>query len=109
MTTTVRINQQRLWQTLNTFAGFGQTAGGGVSRLTLSAADNQGRARLRDWSEQAGFSCRTDDVGNMFILRRGRDSSLPAVLTGSHADSQPLGGNYDCLYEFGSASCMERL
>ena len=95
MTTTARINGARLWETLNTFASFGQTDGGGVSRLTLSNEDQQGREQLRNWSEQAGFLCQSDEAGNMFILRRGRDSSLPPVLTGSHADSQPLGGNYD--------------
>lgn len=98
MTTTARINGARLWETLNTFASFGQTDGGGVSRLTLSNEDQQGREQLRNWSEQAGFLCQSDDAGNMFILRRGRDSSLPPVLTGSHADSQPLGGNYDGIY-----------
>ncbi|WP_294907443.1 Zn-dependent hydrolase [Tatumella sp. UBA2305] len=98
MTTAPRINGARLWETLNTFAGFGQTAGGGVSRLTLSDEDQQGREQLRCWSDQAGFSCQVDEAGNMFILRRGRDSSLPPVLTGSHADSQPSGGNYDGIY-----------
>ncbi len=98
MTTDIRIDGARLWQTLETFAGFGKTPGGGVSRLALSDEDRLGREQLRRWSLDAGFSCDADEAGNMFIRRRGRNSSLPPVLTGSHADSQPSGGNYDGIY-----------
>lgn len=34
----------------------------------------------------------------MFIRRCGKHSHLPPVLTGSHVDSQPLGGRYDGIY-----------
>lgn len=94
----IRINGQRLWQTLQTYAAFGRTAGGGVTRLALSDEDKQGREQLKQWSQQAGFSCESDQAGNMFIRRRGKKPSLSPVLTGSHADSQPLGGNYDGIY-----------
>ena len=93
-----RINGERLWQTLETFATFGATAGGGVTRLALSEEDRQGRDTLQRWATEAGFRCQVDEVGNMFIRRPGRNPHLPPVMTGSHADSQPLGGNYDGIY-----------
>lgn len=37
-------------------------------------------------------------MGNMFIRRAGKNPALPPVMTGSHVDSQPLGGNYDGIY-----------
>lgn len=98
MTMPVCINSDRLWQSLMTFATYGTTPGGGVSRLALSPEDKSGRDTLRDWAIKDGFSCEVDELGNMFIRRPGKNSSLLPVMTGSHADSQPLGGNYDGIY-----------
>ncbi|QZY97586.1 Zn-dependent hydrolase [Pantoea dispersa] len=98
MTSSVRIDGARLWQMLQTFSTFGATPGGGVTRLALSEEDRQGRDTLQGWARQAGFDCEVDELGNMFMRRRGRHPELPAVLIGSHADSQPLGGNYDGIY-----------
>lgn len=98
MTAPLRINCDRLWQSLRTFATFGTTAGGGVSRLALSPEDKLGRDTLRDWARKDGFSCQVDELGNMFIRRPGKNPALSPVMTGSHADSQPLGGNYDGIY-----------
>jgi N-carbamoyl-L-amino-acid hydrolase len=39
-----------------------------------------------------------DPIGNIFARRRGRDDSLPVVLTGSHLDTQPTGGKFDGIY-----------
>ncbi|MBY4890699.1 Zn-dependent hydrolase [Pantoea sp. DY-15] len=98
MTAPIHINGDRLWQSLRTFASFGATPGGGVSRLALSPEDKSGRDTLREWAVKDGFSCEVDELGNMFIRRPGKNSELLPVMTGSHADSQPLGGNYDGIY-----------
>jgi len=98
MTTAVRIDASRLWQTLQTFATFGATPGGGVTRLALSEEDKQGRDTLGAWAQQAGFHCEVDELGNMFMRRPGLRPDLAPVMVGSHADSQPLGGNYDGIY-----------
>lgn len=94
----LRINGDRLWRSLATMATFGATAGGGVSRLALSKEDKQGRDTIREWALQDGFSYEVDALGNMFIRRSGKNASLAPVMTGSHADSQPMGGNYDGIY-----------
>lgn len=94
----IAINAERLWSTLNEMARIGATPAGGVTRLTLSDEDRQGRDLLRQWAQEAGFPCAVDSMGNMFIRRAGKNPQLAPVLTGSHVDSQPLGGRYDGIY-----------
>ncbi|VUT22962.1 N-carbamoyl-L-amino acid hydrolase [Klebsiella huaxiensis] len=94
----ITVNGERLWSTLNEMALIGATPAGGVTRLTLSDEDRQARDLLRQWARQAGFTCEVDSMGNMFIRRAGKNSQLAPVLTGSHVDSQPLGGRYDGIY-----------
>ena len=94
----ITVNGERLWATLNEMATIGATPAGGVTRLTLSEEDRRARDLLRDWALAAGFGYRVDGMGNMFIRRAGKNPALAPVLTGSHVDSQPLGGRYDGIY-----------
>jgi len=94
----IRVNAERLWTTLAMMAQIGGTPAGGVTRLALSEEDRIARDLLRDWALEAGFTCDVDSMGNMFIRRAGKRSDLAPVMTGSHVDSQPLGGNYDGIY-----------
>ena len=94
----IAINAERLWSTLNEMARIGATPAGGVTRLTLSDEDRQARDLLRQWAQEAGFPCEVDSMGNMFIRRAGKNPQLAPILTGSHVDSQPLGGRYDGIY-----------
>lgn len=94
----IRIDAPRLWSTLDMMAQIGGTPAGGVTRLALSEEDRIARNLLRDWALEAGFTCDVDSMGNMFIRRAGKNRALPPVMTGSHVDSQPLGGNYDGIY-----------
>lgn len=94
----IAINAERLWSTLNEMARIGATPAGGVTRPTLSDEDRQARDLLRQWAQEAGFPCAVDSMGNMFIRRAGKNPQLAPVLTGSHVDSQPLGGRYDGIY-----------
>ena len=36
-----------------------------------------------------------DQIGNVFMRRRGHNDSLPPVMAGSHIDTQPTGGMFD--------------
>jgi N-carbamoyl-L-amino-acid hydrolase len=45
--------------------------------------------------QEAGLVVRTDTAGNIIGRRDGSDPKLPAIMTGSHIDSVPGGGNYD--------------
>lgn len=77
---------------------FGATGRGGVNRQALTAADTEARKMLLEWAAQRRFSSSIDPIGNLFIRRDGHDARLSPLLTGSHLDSQPTGGNYDGVY-----------
>jgi len=98
MTTNIRIDGDRLWDSLMELAKIGATEKGGVCRLALTDLDRQARDLFRRWSEAAGCSITIDRMGNIFARRPGKDNSLPPVMTGSHIDTQPTGGKFDGNY-----------
>jgi N-carbamoyl-L-amino-acid hydrolase len=46
-------------------------------------------------AEALGLEIATDPVGNLYMTLPGADRALPRILTGSHLDSVPQGGNFD--------------
>ncbi|MFY0476807.1 Zn-dependent hydrolase [Achromobacter marplatensis] len=94
----LRVDGARLWQSLMDLARIGGTEKGGVCRLALTDLDRQGRDLFVRWATEAGCDVRVDAIGNIFARRPGRDNSLPAVMTGSHIDTQPTGGKFDGNY-----------
>ena len=85
----LRINGQRLWDSLMELAQIGATPKGGVCRLTLTDLDKQGRDLVSRWAREAGMTLTIDKIGNGFMRRAGRDNSLAPVMTGSHIDTSP--------------------
>jgi beta-ureidopropionase / N-carbamoyl-L-amino-acid hydrolase len=94
----LRIDQERLWQSLMAMAEIGPTAKGGSKRLALTDLDRQGRDLFVRWCKDAGCSVSVDGMGNIFARRAGRRRDLPPVVTGSHLDTQPTGGRFDGVY-----------
>ncbi|MFZ5814646.1 MAG: Zn-dependent hydrolase [Bacillota bacterium] len=90
----MQINAQRLNERLAFLARFGRTPDGGVTRYALSPEEKAATDTVAGWMEQAGLQVRRDAVGNLFGRLPGRRPG-PAILTGSHLDSVPNGGNYD--------------
>ena len=78
-------------------AEIGATPGGGVDRLALTDTDKAARDLFIEWCEAAGCTISIDHLGNIFARRQGK-YDRPAVLVGSHLDSQPLGGKFDGAY-----------
>ncbi len=76
----------------------GATAAGGVHRPALTAADGQARDWLREVWRAAGLRVLVDPAGNMFGVLDWAGPDAPAVMTGSHLDSQPNGGRFDGAY-----------
>ena len=91
----LEINADRLWQTLLASAKIGPGRGDGLRRLALSDADKEMRDLFVHWCKEAGCQVRIDRVGNIFAKREGKDNALPAVLIGSHLDTQIAGGKFD--------------
>jgi len=96
--TELRIDGQRLWNSLMELAQFGTTEKGGVCRIALTDLDRQGRDLFTRWAREAGCEVRVDRIGNIFARRAGRDNTRPPVVTGSHIDTQPTGGKFDGNY-----------
>ena len=98
MAITAPVNQDRLWQSHMDMAKIGATPGGGVGRLALTDLDRQSRDLFVTWCRDADLDVRVDRMGNIFARRAGNDAGAPPVMTGSHLDTQPLGGRFDGAY-----------
>jgi len=93
-TRALRIDRDRLWASLMRSAEIGPGVAGGLRRLALSDADKQVRDQFVTWARDAGCTVRVDAAGNIFARMEGQED-LPAVLMGSHLDTQVTGGRFD--------------
>lgn len=91
----LRINPDRLWDSLMEMAKIGPGIAGGNNRQTLTDSDSEGRHLFQDWCNAAGCTMGLDQMGNMFARREGTDPDSLPVYVGSHLDTQPTGGKYD--------------
>jgi N-carbamoyl-L-amino-acid hydrolase len=88
------INSQRLRETLEKLSEFGRNPEGGVTRMGFSETDMAAREYVMGLMRAAGLTVRVDPAGNIFGRREGSEK-LPVLLSGSHIDSVPHGGNFD--------------
>ena len=86
------INGDRLWDRLMEMAKIGATAQGGVCRVALTDEDRDGRDLFVKWCQNIGCSVEVDQMGNIFARRSGENNEVPAVMIGSHLNTQPTGG-----------------
>lgn len=91
----LRINGDRLWESLMEMAKIGPGIAGGNNRQTLTDADKDGRELFQRWCDEAGLTMGVDQMGTMFMTRPGTDPEALPVYVGSHLDTQPTGGKYD--------------
>jgi N-carbamoyl-L-amino-acid hydrolase len=94
----LKVNGERLWSSLMSLARIGATPGGGVNRQALTEGDASARNQFIAWCEAAGCTIRVDAIGNLIARLPGRDAGLPAIMMGSHLDTQPTGGKFDGAY-----------
>ncbi|MEP0961812.1 MAG: Zn-dependent hydrolase [Roseobacter sp.] len=91
----LRINSERLWDSLMEMAEIGPGVAGGNNRQTVTDEDSEGRHLFQKWCKEAGCTMGLDQMGNMFATRAGTDPDALPVYVGSHLDTQPTGGKYD--------------
>ncbi len=91
----LKIDGNRLRNSLEEMARIGATPGGGVQRLTLTDEDKQARDLFISWLKELDLAITVDAMGNIFGKRPGQNNDLPPVMSGSHIDSQPKGGRFD--------------
>lgn len=91
----MRINPDRLWDSLMEMAKIGPGIAGGNNRQTLTDEDGEGRRLFQSWCEASGLTMGVDEMGTMFARREGTDPDALPVYVGSHLDTQPTGGKFD--------------
>ncbi|MCB1386300.1 MAG: Zn-dependent hydrolase [Nitratireductor sp.] len=91
----LRINGDRLWDSIHELAKIGPGVAGGSNRQTVTDEDGEGRRLFQQWCEEAGCTMGVDEMGTMFMTRPGTDPDALPVYVGSHLDTQPTGGRYD--------------
>jgi beta-ureidopropionase / N-carbamoyl-L-amino-acid hydrolase len=91
----LRINGDRLWDSIHAMAEIGPGIAGGSNRQTVTDEDAEGRRLFQKWCEDAGLTMGVDEMGTMFMRREGTDPDALPVYVGSHLDTQPTGGRYD--------------
>ena len=94
----IRINGDRLWDSIMEMGRHGELPNGGCCRLALTREDQMGRDLFVKWAIDAGCAVSVDEVGNVYARRHGQGHDLPTVATGSHLDTQPHGGKFDGVY-----------
>ena len=91
----IKVDGDRLWDSLMEMAKIGPGIAGGNNRQALTDEDAEARRLFRSWAEEAGMVMTVDQMGNMFFRHEGEDPDLDPVYIGSHLDTQPTGGKYD--------------
>src|SRR5262245_64822674 len=97
MTTSPRIDLDRLLGRVDAFNRIRAWPGGGNCRLALSDEDCAGRDLLVRWMRDLGLTVTVDAIGNSVGVRGGGEDLAPLMFA-SHIDTVGTGGRYDGLY-----------
>ncbi len=90
-----KISTERIRKNLEDLKAFTSTPGNGCTRMPFSKETRAAAEYLKAAMKDAGLEVVEDCVGNIIGTRKGTDSSLPAIVCGSHYDSVYNGGDYD--------------
>ncbi|MBC6367146.1 Zn-dependent hydrolase [Algoriphagus sp. AK58] len=91
----IKINGDRLHETLLTLATYGKNEKGGSDRVAFSKHDIEARKYIKELMEKAGLEISVDFAGNIIGRKAGKNPSLKPISFGSHIDEVPNGGDYD--------------
>ena len=91
----LRINSDRLWDSIMEMAKIGPGIAGGNNRQTLTDADGEGRICSRNGARRQGSKWASTRWARCLPRRAGTDPDALPVYVGSHLDTQPTGGKYD--------------
>lgn len=67
----------------------------GVTRPAWSPQDQRAADLVAEAARSLDFHVSYDHAGNLYATMPGKNRTVPGILTGSHLDSVPKGGNYD--------------
>ncbi len=90
--TSADVNVERVIHQIETLAKIGGQPSGGVTRYTFSEDHLAATHQAAEWMVAAGLQATFDEWGNLL----GRTTPADGlILSGSHLDSVPNGGNFD--------------
>jgi allantoate deiminase len=89
------IDSQRVGRRIERLAQIGRISETGVCRLALSPEDLEAVLVVKVWMEEAGMTTRLDSFGNLIGRVEGIEAGAPAIMLGSHIDTQPYAGRFD--------------
>ncbi|MBI3965107.1 MAG: M20/M25/M40 family metallo-hydrolase, partial [Chloroflexi bacterium] len=89
------VSGERLERRVAELAEIGGLPNGGMHRLPFTKEDGVARELFRRWLTDLGLRVWVDGGGNVIGRREGTDPDAPAVMSGSHLDTQPSGGRFD--------------
>lgn len=89
------IQADRVEARIKQLSDIGKISETGVRRLALSKEDREAVELVKGWMEEAGLAARIDAFGNLIGRLEGRDPDAPALMLGSHIDTQPYAGRFD--------------
>lgn len=67
----------------------------GITRAAFGPGEALAHTLIVREATRIGLEHRTDAIGNLYVTLPGPDRDAPVLLTGSHLDSVPHGGNFD--------------
>ncbi|REB08784.1 Zn-dependent hydrolase [Sporosarcina sp. BI001-red] len=88
------IDGRRIAERLSELSMIGASAEGGVTRPGYSCEEKQAKQVVKSWMEQSGLKVTEDGAGNV-IGRLEGTGIRKTIVSGSHVDSVPNGGNFD--------------
>ena len=100
-----QVSEDRLWGDLTGLAEFVESGLPGWTRRVFSAPYQASRRFIQTLMEEAGLIAEQDSAGNLIGRLPGADSTLPAIVIGSHTDTVTGGGRFDGMV--GVAAAVE--
>ncbi|MED5580245.1 MAG: M20 family metallo-hydrolase [Nitrospinota bacterium] len=91
----LKANRKRMKEEFDSQSKIGQVGKTGLSRVAFTPSFIKVRKYAESLMSKAGMKTRVDAFGNLYGRKEGKHKNLPAVMIGSHLDSQNPGGRYD--------------
>ena len=91
----LHINSERLLHEIEELGHIGQQESGGVDRRPFSPAERAARTFFADRARAAGLAVQVDGAANLSARLECGPAGARTILTGSHLDTVPNGGNFD--------------
>lgn len=95
----MKINGNRLLETLKKLGATGREESGALSRVAATDNDKAGRDLFVSWLKETGLNVKVDQMGNIFgVLETEENKDKEPIVIGSHIDSVINAGIYDGCY-----------